>query len=160
MPTWRLLAAVIALAGAPAPASHVTARFCGLAHTFNGFDPVRASGIPCTSARATIVRIEHGDRGHWNCSRAMHTAYELDCRRGAADVQVLERSPVRAVRHGPVVTLANWSFLLRRRTLLAREDEHAWFRLARPPFCVPAVPREVLVALRLKPLTPDGGCFA
>jgi hypothetical protein len=36
----------------------------------------------------------------------------------------------------------------------------AWARVASAPFCVPAAPREVLVALRLRTLTPHGGCFA
>jgi hypothetical protein len=137
----------------------ILAVFCGLAHTVNGFDPVRASGIRCDAARAAIVRVEHGDRGAWNCSRAMHADYELDCRRGNARIQVLERSPVRAVRHGTTVRLANWSFRLTGRTLLARASGRAWITLGRAPFCVPAAPREVLVALRLRPLTPNGGCF-
>ena len=158
-----LLVAVLALAGSATPA-HAAApfAFCGLSRTVNGFDPVRAAGVPCGTAREDVAAVERGDRGDWACSRAMHAAYELECRRGAAVLQVLERSPVPAVRRSDgTVRLANWRFRLDGRTLLAREDGRStWTRIARAPFCIPAAPREVLVALRLRQLTPHGGCFA
>jgi len=158
-----LLATMLALA-AGAAAAHAPApfAFCGLSRTVNGFDPVRASGVRCGAALSDVSAIERGDRGDWACSRAMHAAYELECRRGAARLQVLERSPVPAVRRSDgTVDLANWRFRLAGRALWAREDGHAaWTRIGRAPFCVPAAPREVLVALRLRPLTPHGGCFA
>jgi hypothetical protein len=136
--------------------------FCGLTHTVNGFDPVSAAAISCPEALRDVAAIERGRRGDWACSRAMHASYELECRRGEATLRVLERSPVRAVRRRDgVVRLANWLFRLRAGALFAREDGAAWIRVARgPPFCIPTAPREVLVALRLRPLTPHGGCFA
>lgn len=134
--------------------------FCGLARTVNGFDPVRAAALDCVTARTDITAIERGRRGDWNCSRAVHADYELECRNGEAIVQVLERSPVPAVRRASgAVRLVNWLFRLDRRSLFAREDGGTWERIARAPFCIPAAPREVLVALRLRPLTPHGGCF-
>jgi hypothetical protein len=136
--------------------------FCGLARTVNGFDPVQAALTPCGDALPIVAAIERGERGDWACSRAVHASYELECRDGEAVIQVLERSPVPAVRRASgVVRLANWLFRLRARSLLAREDGTTrWLTIARAPFCVPAAPREVLVALRLKPLTPHGGCFS
>lgn len=134
--------------------------FCGLARTVNGFDPVRASALACPDALVDVAAIERGTRGDWNCSRAVHAAYELECRQGEAVIQVLERSPVRAVWRKPgLVRLANWLFHLEGRTLFAREDGSVWARIGRAPFCIPAVPREVLVTLRLAPTTPHGGCF-
>lgn len=136
--------------------------FCGLARTVNGFDPVSAAVIACGAALPTVAAVERGDRGDWACSRAVNATYELECRNGEAVIQVLERSPVRAVRRpSGVVRLANWLFLLRGRSLLAREDGTTrWLTIDHTPFCVPDAPREVLVALRLKPLTRHGGCFA
>jgi hypothetical protein len=135
--------------------------FCGLARTANGFDPVRAAAVPCGLALPDVVAIERGDRGDWACSRAVNAAYELECRNGEDVIQVLERSPVPAVRRrSGVVRLANWLFLLRGRRLLAREDgTTGWVTIGHAPFCVPTAPREVLVALKLRALTPHGGCF-
>jgi hypothetical protein len=135
--------------------------FCGLARTVNGFDAVQAEVVDCAAARATIAAIERGDRGDWVCSRSVGGTIELDCRSGEAGLQVLERSPVPAVRRASgVVRLANWLFRIRGRRLDAREDgTAAWVRLAGPPWCVPSTPREALVALALRPLTPNGGCF-
>lgn len=168
-----LLLTMVALSGSTAPGSRLTVMaeahdvlaprvaFCGLARTVNGFDPVRAAALDCASARDDIVAVERGDRGEWACSRAVHADYELECRNGEAIIQVLERSPVRAVRRASgLVRLANWSFRLDGKVLDAREDGGAWARIARTPFCVPTAPREVLVALRLRSLTPHGGCFA
>ena len=133
--------------------------FCGLAHTVNGFDPVSASDVGCGRALRLVTAIERGDRGAWACSRAVNAGYELECRNGEAVIRVLERSPVRAVRRAGVVRLANWLFRLRGRRLEARRDRSDWITIGRAPFCVPDAPREVLVALRLRPLTPNGGCF-
>jgi hypothetical protein len=134
--------------------------FCGLARTVNGFDPVSAADVPCGEALPLVAAIERGDRGTWTCSRAVNAAYELECRSGEAALRVLERSPVPVVRRASgVVRMANWLFRLRRRTLLAREDGGSWRAIGRAPFCVPDAPREVLVALRLRPLTANGGCF-
>lgn len=75
---------------------------------------------------------------------------------------MLERSPVPALRRRDgSVRLANWLFRVRDGTLEAHEDGgRRWLRIAGPPWCVPFAPREALVALRLRPLTADGGCFA
>jgi hypothetical protein len=151
---------VLAACGAPcAPPPPV---FCGLARTVNGFDPVtEVKGISCPRARSAIRAVERGAPGPWVCSRAVHAAYELDCRTSGAEVQVLERAPVPASRHGAVVTLANWSFRLQRATLEGRAAGGRWVTLvARPPFCVTDVPRAVLVALRLRRTAPAGGCYA
>jgi hypothetical protein len=145
----------------PPPPPSPVPKFCGLAHTVNGFDPVRSvKGISCPRARAAISQIEHGRPGPWACSRAVHADYELDCRTTGAEIQVLERSPVAAVRHGTVVTLANWSFRLHGRALEGRFGRHPWLTLiARPPYCQPDAPRDVLVAFRLRPVSPSAGCF-
>ena len=146
----------------PPPPPPPAPRFCGLARTVNGFDPVRVvKGVACPRARSAVVGIEQGRPGPWSCSRAVHTDYELDCRTPAAELQVLERSPVAAVRHGGVVTLANWSFRLLGKQLQGRNERGRWqMLLEHPPYCIPAAPREALVALRLRPTTPHGGCFA
>lgn len=134
--------------------------FCGLVRTVNGFDPVEAvRGVGCGAASRTVAAVERGQRGRWNCSRAMHARYELDCRSPGAELQVLERAPVLAVRHHGEVSIANWTFRLSKRRIDAREDRSGWLDLGGPPFCEPNVPREALVALRLRPLTPSGGCF-
>ncbi|HZP72778.1 MAG TPA: hypothetical protein VFA97_05290 [Gaiellaceae bacterium] len=146
VPTWHKL---------PAPAD----RFCGLARTVNGFDYVAAEGIPCAAALTETARIERGERGLWNCSRAMHGAVELACIDGARRLDLLERSPVRARRRGGIVVLANWSFRLRGGTIDGREGWGRWQSLGRAPWCIPSVPREALVALALRPVTPHGGCF-
>ena len=133
--------------------------FCGLEHTLNGFDPVSAADVDCGMALPIVANVERGDRGAWACSRAVGADYELECRNGEAVIRVLERSPVPAVRRKGGVRLANWFFRLRGRTLTAREDGGASITIGRAPFCVPDAPREVLVALRLRKLTPNGGCF-
>ena len=154
-----LLAACGAACAPPPPPPPV---FCGLARTVNGFDPVtEVKGIACPRARDAIRAVERGDFGPWVCSRAVHAAYELDCRTSGAEFQVLEHPPVTAVRHGSVVTLANWSFRLRDKALEARADGGRWLTLLeRPPYCVTDAPREVLVALRLRRTSPSGGCYA
>lgn len=123
-------------------------RFCGLVDTANGFDYVQATHVGCESAFGATRAVERGDHGAWECSRSVDGAVELTCRRGAARVDLLERSPVPPHRHGAEVTLANVTFRLGRGVLAGRG-----------PWCVPDVPREVLVALRLRPLTEHGGCF-
>lgn len=157
-----LIAACGAPCAPPPPPPPPAPRFCGLARTVNGFDPVRVvKGVSCPRARTAVVGIEHGRPGPWACSRAVHADYELDCRTSGAELQTLERSPVAAVRRGGVVTLANWSFRLRRTELQGRTGVGRWRTLiARAPYCVPAAPREALVALRLRAKTPHGGCFA
>ena len=136
--------------------------FCGLARTVNGFDPVTAvKGISCPRARAAVRDVERGAPGPWVCSRAVHATFELDCRTSGAEVQVLERSPVPAIRHGATVTLANWSFRLRGPALQGLTGRGHWLTLvARPPYCVPDAPRDVLAALLLRPTTSAGGCYA
>jgi hypothetical protein len=153
-----LLAACGSACAPPPPPSPT---FCGLARTVNGFDPVSAvKGISCPRARGAIREVERGSPGPWVCSRAVHATFELDCRTSGAEVQVLERSPVAAVRHGSTVTLANWSFRLRGSALEGRTGHGPWQTLvARPPYCVTDVPREVLAALRLRPTTSAGGCY-
>lgn len=162
MRTCGLIAAVLALAGCASHAARTPgSAFCGLARTVNGFDLVRAADVGCTDALRAIAAVEAGTRGDWMCSRAMHAPYELQCRAGRSVLEVLERSPVPSVAHGNgVVTLANWRFRVRGRSLLARPVGGGWRLVAHAPFCVPDAPREVLVALRLRPLTPHGGCFA
>jgi hypothetical protein len=91
----------------------------------------------------------------------VHAAYELDCRTSGAEIQVLERSPVPAVRRGGVVTLANWSFRLHGADLQGLTGRGHWQTLiARPPYCVPDAPRQVLAALPLRRTTSAGGCYA
>jgi hypothetical protein len=136
-----------------------SAQFCGLARTVNGFDLVRASDLGCRAALVVIARVERDDAARWNCSRAVHAGFELRCRFGTAVVDVLERSPVRPRRLGAAVRLANWTFRVSGGLLEGREGRLGWTRVARAPFCVPAAPREVLLALRLRPVTPNGGCF-
>jgi len=153
---------LVACGSACAPAPPPPPTFCGLARTANGFDLVSAvKGISCPRARGAIREVERGSPGPWVCSRAVHATFELDCRTSGAEFQVLERSPVAAVRHGSTVTLANWSFRLHRPALEGRAGHGSWQTLvARPPYCVTAVPREVLASLRLRPTTPAGGCYA
>ncbi|HEY6962115.1 MAG TPA: hypothetical protein VI408_09535 [Gaiellaceae bacterium] len=133
--------------------------FCGLARTRNGFDYVRATAFACAAARATVVAIERGGAGTWVCSRNVDAMVELTCVGGEAKIELLERSPVAAARDGDTVTLANWTFRLRGRTIEGRGDSGRWVTLGRAPWCIPDLPREVLLAFRLKPLTPNGGCF-
>jgi hypothetical protein len=151
-----LLAACGAACAPPPPT------FCGLALTANGFDPVSAvKGISCPRARAAVRDVERGAPGPWVCSRAVHAAYELDCRTSGAEVQVLEHTPARAIRHGEVVTLANWSFRLHGPALQGLTGRGRWRTLiARPPYCIPAAPQEALAALPLRRTTPAGGCYA
>jgi hypothetical protein len=131
--------------------------FCGLAYP--GFEPVAVvHGMSCRQALAAVGDIESDQGGGWTCSRAMHAAYELDCRSGPREVRILESVPVRAKRHGAIVTLANWSFRIAGGRLQARQS-HGWIDAGGPPFCVTDAPRPVLIALRLRPETPHGGCF-
>ena len=59
---------------------------------------------------------------------------------------------------GPVMFVMNaCGFLVVPEAIRARSFRKS---VARAPFCVPDAPREVLVALGLRPLTPHGGCFA
>lgn len=153
------VAAAALCAAACGSGSH-RAAFCGLERTVNGFDPVEVvRGVACPQALALVAAIERGARGDWECSRAMHAVFELDCRRAGSELEVLERTPVRASLRGGSVQLANWSFHLRAGRMQGREPPGRWLDLGGPPFCEPAVPREALVALRLRPLTPSGGCF-
>lgn len=144
---------------AAAPAHGASPRFCGLARTVDGFDYVQAEGVACSSALSLTERIERGDRGAWDCSRVMHGPVELACVDGARRLDLLERSPIAAHRSGAGVVLANWSFRLRGPLLEGRGRAGPWESLGRAPWCVPGVPREVLIALRLHPITPHGGCF-
>ena len=135
-------------------------RFCGLARTVNGFDLVDARGLSCRRALVVIPRVERGERADWECSRAVHAVFELRCLLGAAEVRVLERSPLAPQRSGGVVRLRNWSFRIDGAKLLAREGRLGWISLGRAPWCIPSDgPQEVLLALRLAPITPHGGCF-
>jgi hypothetical protein len=123
-------------------------------------DLVAAHGIGCAAARTAIVRIERDERGEWDCSRAMRAAFELRCLAGPREVRVLERAPVRVTRVGSIVRLRNWSFAVRGVRLVGRDGRRGWVSLGAPPWCIPfAGPREVLVALGLRPTTPHGGCF-
>jgi hypothetical protein len=133
-------------------------RFCGLARTVNGFDYVQATALGCPSALAATPRIERGIRPGWTCARRIGGDVELRCTAGDERIDLLERSPVAARRSGATVTLANWSFRLRGAEIEARSTG-AWQALGGPPWCVPDAPREVLVAFRLRPITPNGGCF-
>jgi hypothetical protein len=133
--------------------------FCGLAHTRKGFDPVSAAEIPCAGARPAVVSIERGDRGTWDCSSNVPAGYALECHAGEAVIRVLDRSPLRPVRRSGGVRMANWVFRVRGRTLEARDDGTGWIALGRSPFCAPVAPREVLVALRLHSMRPNGACF-
>lgn len=135
--------------------------YCGLARTTNGFDYVRAAGIECPAALGSVVSIERNERGPWGCSRNVDGTIELTCVDGDRRIELLERSPVPATHRGGVVTLSNWSFRVSGRLMQGRRDGSArWLSLGRAPWCIPDVPREVLVALGLKPLTANGGCFS
>jgi hypothetical protein len=113
----------------------------------------------CGHARRDVARIERGHRGDWACSRGIHV-FELSCRRGGVELQVLEHSPYRAHVHAGIVRLANWSFRFHDGGFEGRSGGR-WIVLARgAPVCVDAVPREALLAFRLRPVTPSGGCFA
>ena len=143
-----------------APCAPPPPEYCGLARTVNGFDYVRATGIGCPAALGSVVSFERGVHDAWVCSRNVDSVVELTCRNGDRRIELLERSPVPASRHGAVVTLSNWSFRLNGAVLQGRRSGDAWQSLGRGPWCVPDVPREVLLALRLRPLTPSAGCFA
>jgi hypothetical protein len=138
----------------------VAPEYCGLARTVNGFDYVRATGVGCAAALGSVPSFERGVRDGWACSRNVGSDVELTCVNGVQKIEVLERSPVPATRSGGTVTLSNWSFRLSAGVLLGREGAKPWRSFGRGPWCVPDVPREVLVALRLRALTPSGGCFA
>jgi hypothetical protein len=134
--------------------------YCGLARTVNGFDYVQSTNLACPSARGATVSIERGVRGPWACSRLVDASVELSCTATSSRIDLLERSPVPAARHGAAVVLSNWTFRLRGRVVLGRPAQGSrWQTLARRAWCVPEVPREVLTAFRLTPTTPHGGCF-
>lgn len=136
--------------------------YCGLARTVNGFDYVQATGLGCAAARVTVAAIERNDRGFWTCARNVGGQIELTCTQSRNDekLELLERSPVPATRgRNGIVTLSNWSFRLDGTVLEGRQDALGWIALGRSPWCVPDVPREVLLALPLRSLTADGGCF-
>ena len=100
----RVLAVAAVLLAIPAAAAsrdgRVTYSFCGLARTVNGFDLVDARRVGCPQARSTIARVERGERGVWNCSRAVSAVFELRCQAGRREVRVLERVPFRHKRAG------------------------------------------------------------
>lgn len=153
-----LVASLAASAFVGCGASH-RAAFCGLVHPVYGFDPVEVvHGMTCGEGRRAVLDIESDQGGGWTCSRAMHAAYELDCREGSREVQILESAPMRATRHGDVVTLADWSFRIADGVLQARR-QRVWIDLSGPPYCVTDAPGAVLVALGLRSETPHGGCF-
>lgn len=155
-----LVAAAVLLAGCVDAGSR-RAGYCGLVRTVDGFEPVQAvRGIGCSSARTAVAALDRGERGQWDCSRAMHARFELDCRRPGEELQILERSPGPAHRHDGEVVLANWAFRLVGVRIEGRRRGGGWIDLSGAPFCEPEVPREALLALRLRPLTPSGGCFA
>jgi hypothetical protein len=134
--------------------------FCGLARTANGFDYVSAKGMACLPARRAIVAVERGAFGPWRCSRAMHAVYELECRDSVRVVRVLERAPGVPGNAAGTVVVGAWAFRVLRHRLDARNGAGGWIDLGRAPWCAPYdAPREVLVALKLRPTTPDGGCF-
>ncbi|HKU59244.1 MAG TPA: hypothetical protein VJP39_06535 [Gaiellaceae bacterium] len=150
------LAGVLAIAAAGCGSAHGPA-FCGLVHTVNGFDPVEAvHGISCAAAEQAVVAIERGGSG-WDCSRAMHASYELDCLAGRRELRVLEEVPGKATRHGRAVVLAGWTFRIARGHLFA--TDRATLDLGAAPWCVTDAPRQALVALGLRRTTPTGGCF-
>ena len=127
----------------------------------NGFDYVQAAGLGCAAARVNVVAIERNDRGFWTCARNVGGRIELTCTKGHEKLELLERSPVAATRAPDgVVTLSNWSFRLHGDVIEGRQDALGWISLGRAPWCIPDVPREVLLALPLRSLTADGGCFA
>ncbi|HZU20348.1 MAG TPA: hypothetical protein VE982_03925 [Gaiellaceae bacterium] len=135
--------------------------YCGIARTVNGFDVVEGRRLTCRAARAAVVAVERGARGRWTCSRAMHASFELECAAGAPGIRVMERLPVGLNREpGGVVSTWNWYWRVHRGRLQAREDGGGWVSLGLPPWCTPfAAPRAVLLALRLRSITADGGCF-
>jgi hypothetical protein len=133
--------------------------FCGLARTAKGFEPVRAGEVACSIALGIVTAVEGGDLGGWTCTRVVGGDSTLDCHNGEAVIQAFTRSPVPAVRRSGGVRLANWLFRLRGRTLQGRQDGSGWTTLGRAPLCVPIAPRDVLVALGLRPLTSNGPCF-
>jgi hypothetical protein len=135
--------------------------FCGLARTANGFDYVQAAAVACSAALGIVASVERGVTGPWVCSRSTNGTIELTCRTPDARIDVLERSPVAAHRVGATVRIANWIFRLGRRAIVARADgRRAWISLGASPWCIPDVPRDVLVAFRLRPSTPNGGCYS
>jgi hypothetical protein len=136
---------------APRPA------FCGLARTSRGFAYVRATGIECAAARATLAAIDRGTPLAWSCVANVDPSIERTCRSGDGSIEILVRSPVAVTRVGGVVTIANWSFRLHGLVLQARQDERGWLSLGPAPWCAPEAPLEALEALRLDHTA--GGCF-
>ena len=135
-------------------------KFCGLAWTVKGFVPVELDeGDSCAASLAAAVAVERGLSGDWQCSPVVGGSAP-DCSRQGAEFKVLRRSPVPALRHGSVVQLANWTFALAGLLLQGRSGAGPWHTLARkPPYCVPAAPVEVLVALRMRRTGRSGNCF-
>ena len=134
-------------------------RFCGLVRSAQVFVPVSATGeITCGEALGAGAAIRRGAVGEWECSPAAIVS-ELDCWRGAATLHVHDRVPVAPVRRAGVVRLANWSFRVSRDLLQGRRDGRSWIVLGHRPFCVPVVPRGVLVAMRLRQLRGNANCF-
>jgi hypothetical protein len=134
-------------------------RFCGLALTVHGFDPVQAGGVACSDADVAVVRAEHGDSSEWSCTRATDGEVTLDCTRGFTRVQVLARAPGPVSRRAGVVSLADWSFRLQGHLLQGRQGQRRWRLLGRAPFCLPVAPLQVLAALPLRRVAATG-CFA
>ena len=152
------LAGVLAFTVAGCGTAHGRA-FCGLVHTVNGFDPVEAvDRISCIAAEHAVAAIERGGGSGWDCSRAMHATYELDCVDGRRELRVLEQVPGKATRHGHAVVLAGWTFRIARGHLFAVAGG-ATLDLGPPPWCVTESSRQALAALGLRPITPAGGCY-
>ena len=148
------------LSACGAPCEPPPPKFCGLAWTVKGFVPVELDeGGSCASSLAGAVAVERGLSGDWQCTAGVG-ASALDCSRKGAEFKVLRRSPVPAIRHGARVQLANWTFARAGRSLQGRSGFGPWHTLdRRPPYCVPAAPVEVLVALGLRRAARNGPCF-
>ena len=147
----------VLIAACGPPCATPPAHFCGLALTSHGFDPVQSAGLASSDADAAVVAIESNEAGNWFCSPADDTV-KIDCRRGITSVQALVHAPSAAVRRGSVVSLADWSFRLHKRTLQARQGSRRWRTLGRAPFCAPIAPAEILSKLPLRPAA-SAGCF-
>lgn len=130
--------------------------FCGLARTIHGFVYVRAMALGCAAALPAAVLIVRGRRESWTCAPAPDV--KLTCLDADGDrIDLLARSPVDPIVANGVVTLANWSFRVKRPTLQFRESgTKTWRSAGRAPWCAPAIPQEVLTSLRLRP---RGACF-
>ena len=133
---------------------------CGLARTVKGFEPVQAAGIDCPEARRIVAAAERGAVRGWACTRRAGRGVDSDCVEGVAHARVLARPAEPAVRHRGFVSVAQWSFRVHSDRLEARDGAHGGIGVGRAPFCVPLVPREVLVALALHRVPRDTSCFA